>query len=195
MHVPKDTKRALRLFLSIAEGPYPREIRAIAYSSASQAVKIRVIEEIFKQTDASVSSQTPYQPIQDDTASLRKAGEFANHAARLGLFSWASMTFAYVWDGKPFGTKWTKEPKYGGWKYFWDAYAEFRRQTGTQRPNPGRCSKCNHKPRMKSLLKACGGPCSHSKRTKPVYCNRACQVSVSVGNFMIMVIILTNKQT
>lgn len=69
MHVPRDGKRALELFLSIGEGPYPREIRAIAYSVANTATDFHSRREIMDEASAEVLGKPPYKAIQDDYAS------------------------------------------------------------------------------------------------------------------------------
>ncbi|KAF9457971.1 hypothetical protein BDZ94DRAFT_1313708 [Collybia nuda] len=130
LDVSKDPKGALELFLSIGQGHYPPEKRAIAYSIASHSAESHV-GEIIKLADVRIFTNVPYEPVKDDYASVLKAGEFANHAARLGLFSWASATFVYSWDGGLFGRKWRKDLTFGGWKYFWDGYDAYRLETGT----------------------------------------------------------------
>lgn len=106
-------------------------------------------------------------------------GVFANKAAELGLFSWASVDLAHNFERKKSSTNMHLEQTTGiMWEHFWAAYAEFRKEFGFQRPFARYCAKCNRKPRTKSKLKACGGACSFKKRTKPLYCNRDCQISV-----------------
>lgn len=180
MYATRDTKRGMELVLSVGKGPYPRDKRAIAYSVASQITKIQSMQKTVR-IALSKGAVSPAQVGGDDEGTdFADAGVYADKAAELGLFSWASRALAYNLDGEACRRSMRIDRLKGLWKNSWAAYAEYRIQTGTQRPHATRCSKCNHKPRMKSLLKACGGPCSFGNNTKPLYCNRACQVSVSI---------------
>lgn len=168
MHATRDVRRAFRLFVSTGEGPFPREIRAIAYSIASLAAKMLFAKLVFVPMKDPVSDEASYW--------LGVSGDYANKAAGLGLFSWGSLIFAQFWDGG-IPLRRVRSPAWGGWKDFWVAYAKFREETGTQRQRANRCAKCNTR---KSQLKCCGGACSFERRTKPLYCSRECQVSVSM---------------
>lgn len=174
MRATRDVKRGLELVLSVGKGPYPRDKRAFAYSVGSQIIRIRSAQKMFREA-LSEGAVSPAQVGDDDEdTDFAYAGVYADKAAELGLFSWASRASAYNnFDGEASRRSMRIDQLKGLWKHFWVAYADYRIQTGTQRPYATRCSKCNHKPRMKSLLKTCAGPCSFGNNTKPLYCNRA----------------------
>jgi hypothetical protein len=153
----------------VAEGPYPQEKRAIAYSLASFSARESFIFAYFEFGNT---------PAASDNDHYRNACGYANCSASLGLFSYTCAALAWLLD-------WTiadleNRMPFKELEAFWKGYAEYRQTTGSQRPwRKRRCAKCGYKPAHKTLLKRCSGTCSRVRRTKPVYCGQKCQREVS----------------
>lgn len=112
LHVPKDSSAAVRIFLSVATGPYPRSKRAIAYSLATHSCKMQVMgdEEGLEENDINMLTPSIY----------------AEKSTQLGLFSFTCFYMAQLYDGLDLRLK---EP-FKQLKGLWSSYEDYRFVTG-----------------------------------------------------------------
>ncbi|KAF9005169.1 hypothetical protein BDQ17DRAFT_381423 [Cyathus striatus] len=153
-----DEKAGLQLFLKVAEGSFPLEKRAVAYSLISHISKLRLG---FNFADGGKALKE----------NLFNAFFYANRSCELGLFSVSALFLLRFYDS----TKLEREQliPYQQFDALSQAYNQFRLQTGMQRLQARICTVCGNYPKQKSDLKRCGGGCPMAQQ--PLYCSRECQ--------------------